>query len=139
MVYKKIVNETFDLIYLTACFQGLEKSHKTTHTKLAQLSHNFRILQKAFFDYDLQANQDLCELESELATYLPVDELGEKTDFILTHPPLARTVAKLVTSELMGDGHHVGGLTKVMTTAATKVFSLKLRAHMHIVKRQKKE
>ncbi len=106
---------------------------------MARLGENFRLLQTAFFDYDCQAHNDLCDVESELLAFLPVNELGEKTDFLFTNPAMAKSVVKHVRSKLVGEGITKPSLTKVVNEAASVCFSVQLRAHMHIVKRQKKQ
>ncbi len=106
---------------------------------MARLGENLRLLQKAFFDYDCQAHNDLCDVETELHAYLPVNELGEKTDFVFTNPATARTVVKHVRNTLLGEGVAKPSLTKLVNAAASECFSAELRAHMHIVKRQKKQ
>ncbi len=96
-------------------------------------------MQKAFFDYDIQANQELCDIETELMAYLPVDELGERTDFIFTDPSCAKTIVKRVQINLQKEGTKRHSLSLVVNETARVCFSYRLRAHMHIVKRQWKE
>ncbi len=120
-------------------FQTLAKEQARAKEKMSRLGENMRLLQKAFFDYDCQAHADLCDIEQELQAYLPVNELGDKTDFLFTHPAIARTIVKGVRTNLVGNGRFKPTLTKVVNEAASYCFSLQLRAHMHIVKRQKKQ
>ncbi len=104
-----------------------------------KMSDQMATLTKAYFDYDLDANQNLIEVENELMQYFPLNELGEKTDFLLTDPECAKTIAKHVKRTFYDDKSNVSELTEAVRKAAMKCFSLELRAHMHVVKRQVKQ
>ncbi len=120
-------------------FQSLERRQKRSESILERTGSNFSNLQKAFFDYDIQANQELCDIEAELLSYLPVDELGERTDFIFSDPSCAKTIVKHVRNSIRKDGTGKVSQAKLVNETARKCFSVALRAHMHIVKRQWKQ
>ncbi len=102
---------------------------------MEKMSTNFRLLQKAFFDYDIQAHQELCEIENEFSQYLPLNELGKKTDYIFTTKSFARAIVKHVMVKMKGKELTLAKLTNV---CAKECFCLELRSHMHIVRRQKR-
>ncbi len=85
------------------------------------------------------AHHELCDVESAFLAYLPLDELGERTDFVFTDPACAKTISKHIISELKRDGYAVPTLTQLVNKSAKLCFSPGLIAHMHIVKRQWKE
>ncbi len=106
---------------------------------MKRMSTNFRLLQKAFFDYDCQAHQELMDIEQELYEYLPVDELGDKTDFIFGNKACAKTITKKIMSDIQLDGKSTSDLSLLTNEAVKACFSYELRAHMHIVKQFSKE
>ena len=106
---------------------------------LQRMSTNFRKLQKAFFDYDCQAHQELMDIEQEFLAYLPLDELGEKTDFIFNDKNFAKTITKTIMSSIQLDAKSTGSLSNLINEAAKKCFSYELRAHMHIVRHYSRE
>ena len=130
-----LVNVTNKRIY----FQKLLKRQKRYETNLKNMSDNFRLLQKAFFDYDCQAHQELSDIEAEFLSYLPIDEVGEKADFIFEDKTFAKTITKAVMSKIQFDGKSTGNLSNLVNETAKKCFSYDLRAHMHIVKQYSKE
>ncbi len=112
---------------------------KDMDKKMKVMGQQVRVLSKAFFDYDLEANQDLITVENELMAYFPLNELGEKTDFLLTNPVCAKTITKHVKNSLFDDKSNVSELTEVVRKTAIKCFSLELRAHMNLIKRKVKQ
>ncbi len=103
------------------------------------MSTNFRLLQKAFFDYDCQAHQELIDIEAELFTYFPVDELGEKTDFLFSNKTFAKAITKRVMREIQHEGKSTSNLATLTNETVKLCFSYEMRAHMHIVKHHVKE
>ncbi len=120
-------------------FQNVEKRLVNMEDKIDVMGQQMRALSKAFFDYDLEANQQLLLVENELMKYFPLNELGEKTDFLLTDPICAKTITKHVKSSLFQSKTNVSELTEVVRRAASTCFSLELRAHMNLVKRKVKQ
>ncbi len=106
---------------------------------LERTGADFGKMQKAFFDYDLQANQELCDIESEFLAYFPVDQLGARTDFVFSDPSCAKTIVKKIIRNMQKEGTKRHTFSNLINESARVCFSLGLRAHMHIVKRQWKE
>ncbi len=119
--------------------QTLSRKQSDNSQLLEQQCKTIKTLQLALFDYDMLTHHELCDVESEFLKFLPVDEVGERTDFIFSDPPLAKTISKHIISNLKKDGHAVPTLTQLVNTAAKLCFSPALIAHMHIIKRQWKE
>ncbi len=125
--------------YIGIFFQNVDKRLENMETKMNVMGDQIRTLSKAFFDYDLEANQELLAVESELMRYFPLSELGEKTDFLLSDPVCAKVITKHVKQSLYDDKSNVSELTEVVRKAAMKCFALELRAHMNLVKRKVKQ
>ncbi len=119
--------------------QSLDDRQKRTEAILEQTGDSFGKMQKAFFDYDLQANQELCDAESEFLAYLPLNQLGVRADFVFTDPSCAKTIVKRIVHNLQKEGTKRQTFSNLINESARVCFSHSLRAHMHIVKRQWKE
>ncbi len=91
---------------------------------------NFNLMKSAFLEYDLSKNLDLNEAQAEITVYLPMDELGEKFDFMLTNPATSKTVAKHIMTKLSNKNIYKPTVEHLVAIATPNILSAGLRAHM---------
>ncbi len=97
-------------------------------------------MRSAFLEYDLSKNLDLNEAQSQIVAYFPLDEIGEKAEFLLSNPAACKALAKEVITSLKPSNKKRAVLTvqDIVYQACPKVFTQGLRAHMSMFSMSKR-
>ena len=104
--------------------------------RTTSLSNNFDKMRHAFHEYDIKTFQELNDAQQEVLVFLPLNELGPKTDFLFTDNNIAKTLAKHVFSKIGAKGMESPDLLELVLVTVKTCLSGYLRAHLHITRKQ---